>query len=353
MSHGMRRALVRAATLIGMIAAPGPARGGRHRATRGSSTSRPSAAGGSSFVYADDLWTARPDGSDVRRLTVAPRRRVAPRTSRPTARPSPSRRATTATPTSTSSRSTGGEPTRLTWHPGADAVRGFTPDGAGPVLVAAVGLHQPVQPVLHRRRPRAASRRSCRSPAAFRAAYSPDGKYLAYTPLAEPFRQWKNYRGGTASRIWVVKLDDLAVEPIPQPEGRCNDTYPMWVGDTVYFLSDRDGEFNLFSYDREVEEGRAAHPARRLPDRGRLGAAAARSSTSRPGSSAPSTPSASEPKRLKVGVAADLVETRPRFAKGAEVRPRAPTSRRPASGPCSSSAARSSPSPPRRATSAT
>ena len=47
-----------------------------------------------------------------------------------------------------------------------------------------------------------------------------------------------------------MKLADLSVEIVPQPEGRCNDTYPMWVGDTVYFLSDRSGEFNLFSFDR-------------------------------------------------------------------------------------------------------
>ena len=45
----------------------------------------------------------------------------------------------------------------------------------------------------------------------------------------------------------------------------------MWIGETVYFLSDRDGEFNLYSYDPRLEEGRAPHRARRLPDRERLG----------------------------------------------------------------------------------
>jgi len=72
---------------------------------------------------------------------------------------------------------------------------------------------------------------------------------LAYTPLGERFRQWKNYRGGTASRIWVLKLADLSHEEIPKPWDGCNDTQPMWIGETVYFLSDRGGEFNLFSYD--------------------------------------------------------------------------------------------------------
>ena len=94
------------------------------------------------------------------------------------------------------------------------------------------------------------ARRDCRSRRGDKGAISPDGKYLAYTPLGERFRQWKNYRGGTASRIWVLKLDDLSHEEIPKPAGGCNDTEPMWIGETVYFLSDRDGEFNLYSYDR-------------------------------------------------------------------------------------------------------
>ena len=85
-------------------------------------------------------------------------------------------------------------------------------------------------------------------------AISPDGKFLAYTPLGERFRQWKNYRGGTASRIWVLKLDDLSHDEIPKPAAGCNDTQPMWIGETVYFLSDRDGEFNLYAYDRHSKK---------------------------------------------------------------------------------------------------
>ena len=57
-------------------------------------------------------------------------------------------------------------------------------------------------------------------PTGEKGAISPDGKFLAYTPLGEVFRQWKNYRGGTASRIWVLKLDDLSYEEIPKPAGR-------------------------------------------------------------------------------------------------------------------------------------
>ena len=42
-----------------------------------------------------------------------------------------------------------------------------------------------------------------------------------------------------ASRIWILKLDGLSHQEIPKPAEGCNDTDPMWIGDVVYFLSDR------------------------------------------------------------------------------------------------------------------
>ena len=148
----------------------------------------------------------------------------------------------------------GGEPTRLTWHPGDDIVRGFTP--AGKVIFSSQ------RSVFSRRHAQffvVDVEGRCA-----RALAGPDrreGGHLArreipglHSALGEVFRQWKNYRGGTASRIWVLKLDDLSHEEIPKPAGGCNDTEPMWIGETVYFLSDRDGEFNLYSYDRGCEE---------------------------------------------------------------------------------------------------
>ena len=56
---------------------------------------------------------------------------------------------------------------------------------------------------------------------------------MAYTPLSEVFREWKNYRGGTVSNIWVFSFKDYSVIKIPQPKGYCNDTDPMWIGDNV------------------------------------------------------------------------------------------------------------------------
>ena len=77
----------------------------------------------------------------------------------------------------------------------------------------------------------------------------PDGSRLAYTPIPDAFRQWKHYRGGSIAQIWLFSFKDMSVEAIPQPATGCNDTGPVWVGNTVYFRSDRDGEFNVYAYD--------------------------------------------------------------------------------------------------------
>ena len=154
-------------------------------------------------------------------------------------------------------------------------------------------------------------------PNGFRAAYSPDGMMLAYTPLSEPFRQWKNYRGGTASRIWLMSLSDLGIEMIPQPEGRCNDTYPMWIGGTVYFVSDRAGEFNLFSYDRKSKEVTQLTHHDDFPIEA-ASAGAGRVIYEQAGRLWVLDPAMKYSKRLKVGVAADLAETRPRHVTGAK-----------------------------------
>src|SRR5262249_56005921 len=91
-------------------------------------------------------------------------------------------------------------------------------------------------------------------PSGVEACYSPDGEYIAYTPLNDATQQWKHYRGGSHSRILVYRTKDHAVEQIPQPKERCNDLDPQWIAKTIYFRSDRNGEYNLFGYDTVTKE---------------------------------------------------------------------------------------------------
>ena len=91
-------------------------------------------------------------------------------------------------------------------------------------------------------------------PNAASANYSPDGKFIAYNPIYPSFTQWKHYRGGTISTIWYVNLDDLSTIIVPHGDGGSNDAYPILKKDKIYFMSDRNGEFNLFSYDIATKE---------------------------------------------------------------------------------------------------
>ena len=105
------------------------------------------------------------------------------------------------------------------------------------------------------------------------------------------------------------------MEKVPQPEGRCNDTDPMWLGDRLFFRSDRDGEFNLYAYDRATKAVRRLTRHDDFPVLGRPRPPAA-SSTSRRATCTCSTPRPARPSACSIGVSADLVERRPRYAKG-------------------------------------
>ncbi len=153
-------------------------------------------------------------------------------------------------------------------------------------------------------------------PNAASATCSPDGTKLAYNPIYEAFNQWKNYRGGTNSVIWIFGLNDNSSEKVPQPAERANDAGPMWIGDSIYFRSDRNGEFNIYSYnprtkaikqltdheDFPVISSSAGNNAIIYEQAGHLHTLDLRSGKST---------------RLVIGVAADLVETRPRYVKAA------------------------------------
>ena len=88
-------------------------------------------------------------------------------------------------------------------------------------------------------------------PRAFTGVYSPDGRRLGHEEISTAFipewyetSQWRHYRGGHTPDSDST-LADYSVEKLPE---NSNDTHPMWVGDTVYFLSDRNHTVNLFAY---------------------------------------------------------------------------------------------------------
>ncbi len=197
------------------------------------------------FVYANDIWIVSRRGGRARRLTSAPGSETNPRFS-----PDGSMIAFTGEYDGNVDvyvvPATGGQPRRLTYHPEPDRVRGWTPDGTAIVFASS-----------RTSVPRAYNRLWTISvdggmpeplpmPMANKGVYSPDGRRMAYVPVPDAFGTWRHYRGGLAAFIWIIDLSDYSIEKIPRQDS--NDTDPMWIGDTIYFLSDRNGTMNLFSY---------------------------------------------------------------------------------------------------------
>jgi len=266
------------------------------------------------FIYAEDLWVANADGSDPKRLTVDNGVE-----SDPCFSPDGKLIAFSAQYDGNTDvyviSSAGGIPKRLTWHPGNDLVRGFTPDGKGILFASQRSSFSGRYNQFFTVSLSGGFPEKLDIPNGWFASWSPDGKQLAYTPLSPSYLQWKNYRGGTISRIWVYSFTDHSVAVIPQPKEGCNDADPMWVSGKIYFTSDRNGEFNLFSYDQQSKEVKQLTTYRDFPIL-KASAGSGKIVFEQEGYLHTFDPASGSAQKLTIGIAADLLELRPRFAQG-------------------------------------
>ena len=211
------------------------------------------------FVYAGDLWSVPRDGGDAVRLTSDAGIETDPAFS-----PDGTRIAFTGEYDGNVDvfviPASGGVPKRLTWHPAPDRVIGWTPDGKRIIFGSTRTAYSrfgeiftvPVDGGVEEKMP---------LPSGYEASISPDGQFIAYEPNGRAFAMWKKYRGGRTTRIWLARLSDSTVTKVPRTNS--NDFNPMWAGDRVYFLSDRNGPATLFYYDTRTK---AVHEA--IPNRG-------------------------------------------------------------------------------------
>ena len=202
------------------------------------------------FVYAGDLWTVPRSGGDATRLTTGSGIETNPKFS-----PDGTQIAFTGEYDGNTDvfvmPANGGIPRRLTWHPAPDTVLGWTPDGKRILFTSPRTAYSRFSELftvgldggLPERVP---------LPMGFEGAYSPDGSQLAYVPLASAIAAWKHYRGGRTTPVWIAALSTGHVEKIPREDS--NDFNPMWVGDRIYFLSDRSGPISLYSYDTKSKK---------------------------------------------------------------------------------------------------
>ncbi len=83
-------------------------------------------------------------------------------------------------------------------------------------------------------------------------SFSPDKKKMAYNRVFREFRTWKYYKGGMADDIWIYDFETKKTERITNTVNQ--EIFPMWHGDKIYFLSDRDRTMNLFVYDLKTKK---------------------------------------------------------------------------------------------------
>lgn len=146
---------------------------------------------------------------------------------------------------------TGGQPQRLTYHPDPDVAVAWTNDGKEVLFTShRYADNDPFQ--LYTVPVTGGFPTELPLATGLGGAYSPDGSQIAYVPgfQWEPF--WKDYKGGQHAEIWVARLADSSTVRIP--DQNANESDPMWVGGTIYFLSDRDGPTTLYAYDTGTQQ---------------------------------------------------------------------------------------------------
>jgi tricorn protease len=213
------------------------------------------------FCYAGDIWTAPAKGGTATRLTAHPGLELFPKFS-----PDGKQIAFTGQYEGDEQvyviPAEGGQPRQLTYYPARgpfaprhgydNQVMGWTPDGTAVLfrsLRDADGIRSEGR--LYTVALKGGLPKPLPMPTSGAGDFSPDGKRLAYSPLFRDFRTWKRYSGGWAEDLYIYDLATNDAKPFAVTPRTERD--PMWIGDAVYFASDRDGTLNLYSYDVATE----------------------------------------------------------------------------------------------------
>ncbi len=140
--------------------------------------------------------------------------------------------------------SVGGTPKRLTFDVQV-SVQGWSPDGSEVIYRSRRG--HPFDNRIYAVKATGGSPRQLQVPYADHGALSPDASKLAYVPVSAEWQNWWHYEGGQADDIWLADLAKKSFVRLTDFVGV--DTTPVWVGQDIYFVSERAGLGNLFRLD--------------------------------------------------------------------------------------------------------
>jgi tricorn protease len=204
------------------------------------------------FAYANNIWVVERTGGMARRLTS-----FQGQTSNPHFSPDGKLIAFSAEYAGNTDvyvvPAAGGEPRRLTWHPGADQVQGWTHDGKAILFTSSRASWAPsAAPRFWTVPVEGGVEEPMALPRGYQGKISSDGTRIAYRMNNSWDEERRNYRGGQDRPIWIVDLKTYDLVSPPWTDSK--DVDPVWVADTVYFISDRDGVANVWSYDTKAKK---------------------------------------------------------------------------------------------------
>lgn len=234
MRHGIGVAVLMLLLALPLVAA-GEGRFMRYPAIHGSTVV---------FTYEGDLWSAPATGGTAVRLTTHPGTEFAAVLS-----PDGSQIAFTATYDGTTAiyrmPVTGGTPVRLTHMPGVGMSVAWTPDGTRIVFTSMFDIAVMRDPNLYTVDLQGNAPERFPLDRGVRCSFSPDGRSILYTRRGNEEYYWKRYKGGRYPDIWRYDFATARFTPVTTYVGK--NAYPMWIGDRMYFVSDRDnGISNMY-----------------------------------------------------------------------------------------------------------